>query len=150
LIKTGGLALLILMTSLIDEAIARLREKGLRITDQRKSILRALAEAEAPMSAEEAHAALVNEACDLVTAYRCLDQFEKAKIVELGVRENGTKVYCLSHGHGHHHHLTCRGCGRSERIDVCMEKELEEVADDFGFVELSHVMEAFGVCPKCK
>ena len=138
------------MTSLIDEAIARLREKGLRITDQRKSILRALAEAEAPMSAEEAHAALVNEACDLVTAYRCLDQFEKAKIVELGVRENGTKVYCLSHGHGHHHHLTCRGCGRSERIDVCMEKELEEAADDFGFVDLSHVMEAFGVCPKCK
>ena len=113
------------MTSLIDEAIARLREKGLRITDQRKSILRALAEAEAPMSAEEAHAALVNEACDLVTAYRCLDQFEKAKIVELGVRENGTKVYCLSHGHGHHHHLTCRGCGRTERIDVCMGKELE-------------------------
>ena len=56
------------MTSLIDEAIARLREKGLRITDQRKSILRVLAEAEVPMSAEEAHAALVDEACDLVTA----------------------------------------------------------------------------------
>jgi Fur family ferric uptake transcriptional regulator len=138
------------MTSLIDEAIARLREKGLRITDQRKSILRVLAEAEVPMSAEEAHAALVDEACDLVTAYRCLDQFEKAKIVELGVRENGTKVYCLGHGHGHHHHLTCRSCGRTERIDICMEEELDEVAANFGFVDLSHVMEAFGVCPKCK
>lgn len=138
------------MTPLIDEAITRLREQGLRITDQRKSILRVLAEAEVPMSAEEAHAALGGEACDLVTAYRCLDQFEKAKIVELGVRENGTKVYCLGHGQGHHHHLTCRGCGKTERIDICMEKELNEVAAHFGFVELSHVMEAFGVCPECK
>ena len=146
----GCLSLTFLMTALIDEAIARLREQGLRITEQRKSILRVLAEAEVPMSAEEAHAALGGEACDLVTAYRCLDQFEKAKVVEPGVRENGTKVYCLGHGEGHHHHLTCRGCGRTERIDICMEKELNKIAAHLGFVELSHVMEAFGVCPKCK
>ncbi|MDG1138686.1 MAG: Fur family transcriptional regulator [Opitutales bacterium] len=138
------------MSKLIDDAIARLRAQGLRITDQRRSILRVLTEAKSPMSAEETHVALKKEACDLVTAYRCLEQFEKAEVVELGVRENGTKVYCLAHGQGHHHHLTCRSCGRAERVDLCMGKELEEVATNFGFVEVSHVMEVFGLCPDCK
>jgi Fe2+ or Zn2+ uptake regulation protein len=70
------------------------------------------------MSADECFARLTKVKCDLVTIYRCLEQFEKAGIVELGVRENGTRVYCLGHGHegGHHHHLTlqklwaCRTC----------------------------------------
>jgi Fur family ferric uptake transcriptional regulator len=81
--------------------------------------------------------------------YRCLDQFEKSGIVESGVRENGTKVYCLGHGHGHHHHLTCRSCGRTERIDLCMGKELEAVAKSFGFTKVTHIMEVFGNCPIC-
>ena len=137
------------MTDLVRQSVEKLREKGLRVTDQRRAILEVLASATIPTSAEETFSALPADTCDLVTAYRCLEQFEKAGLVERGVRENGTKVYCLGHGHGHHHHLTCRKCGRAERIDMCMGDELEEVATDFGFTEVSHVMEVFGVCPSC-
>lgn len=137
------------MTDVVEDAISRLRSKGLRITDQRRSILSVLAESPKPQSAEETHSHLPENTCDLVTAYRCLEQFEKAGIVELGVRENGKKVYCLGHGQGHHHHLTCRNCGHTERVDLCMGKELEEIGIGYGFTKITHVMEAFGLCPQC-
>lgn len=103
------------------------------------------------MSADECFAGLTKVKCDLVTIYRCLEQFEKTGIVELGVRENGTRVYCLGHGHegGHHHHLTCRKCGHAERVDICMGNELEELARGHGFTKVTHVMEVFGLCPSC-
>ena len=106
------------MGDMVMHSIETLRAKGLRVTEQRRAILEALARADSPKSAEETFSALPPDTCDLVTAYRCLEQFEKAGVVERGVRENGTKVYCLGHGHGHHHHLTCRKCGRTERIDL--------------------------------
>ncbi len=137
------------MGDMVMLAIETLRAKGLRVTEQRKAILEALACADSPKSAEETFSALPADSCDLVTVYRCLEQFEKAGVVERGVRENGTKVYCLGHGHGHHHHLSCRKCGRTERIDLCMGDELEEVAKGFGYTEVSHVMEVFGLCPSC-
>ena len=137
------------MTDLVIKAISVLREKGLRITEQRKAILKVLANAKSPMSAEENYSKLSNVHCDLVTVYRCLEQFLKAGVVELGVRENGTRVYCLGHGQGHHHHLTCRKCGQSKRVDICMGDALEEIAHGFGYSEVTHVMEVFGVCPVC-
>ncbi len=137
------------MSDLVRQAVDKLRSEGLRVTEQRRAILKALSQSESPKSADETHAALPVDTCDPVTAYRCLEQFEKAGVVERGVRENGTKVYCLGHGHGHHHHLTCRQCGRTERIDLCMGEEMEKVAEGFGFTEVSHVMEVFGVCPSC-
>ena len=137
------------MSDMVMHAIEILRAKGLRVTEQRRAILEALSRADSPKSAEETFTALPASTCDLVTAYRCLEQFEKAGVVERGVRENGTKVYCLSHGPGHHHHLSCRKCGRSERIDLCMGDEFEKVAEGFGYTEVSHVMEVFGLCPDC-
>ncbi|MGB0355633.1 MAG: Fur family transcriptional regulator [Opitutales bacterium] len=139
------------MSKLVEQAITLLRKEGFRITEQRKAILEVLAKAESPMSADECFAGLTKVKCDLVTIYRCLEQFEKTGIVELGVRENGTRVYCLGHGHegGHHHHLTCRKCGHAERVDICMGNELEELARGHGFTNVTHVMEVFGLCPSC-
>ena len=138
------------MKDLVSGLVKKLREKGLRVTEQRRAILEALAKSEAPKSAEESFSALPADTCDLVTAYRCLEQFEKAGIIELGVRENGTKVYCLGHGHGHHHHLTCRSCGHTERVDLCVGKELEKIGVGYGFTKITHLMEAFGICPECR
>ena len=137
-------------THLFDEAVATLRSAGLRITEQRRSILRVLAKADGTLSAEETFEALDPETCDVVTVYRCLESFERAGAVQRGVRENGTKVYCLAHGADHHHHLTCRSCGRTERIDVCVDADLVQLAEERGFVEVSHVLEVFGVCSGCR
>lgn len=134
----------------IQDAIDKLTNAGLRITKQRKAILEVLSVSENPMSAEETHKHLAEGICDLVTVYRSLEQLERTGVAQLGVRENGTKVYCLSHGHDHHHHLTCRSCGRTERVDLCMGVELEKVGKSYGFTDMTHVMEVFGTCPDCK
>ena len=136
--------------SLVDQCLKDLSRAGLRITKQRRAMLEVLADAQNPLSAEETHSELPNATCDLVTVYRSLDQLERIGVLQLGVRENGTKVYCLSHGHDHHHHLTCRACGRTERVDLCMGEELNQVGYSFGFTDLTHVMEVFGTCPDCK
>ena len=134
---------------IIEEAINNLAAAGLRVTRQRRAMLDVLSKVTKPLSAEETYSHLKEGSCDLVTVYRSLEQLERVGVVQLGVRENGTKVYCLSHGNDHHHHLTCRSCGRTERVDVCMGEELEKVGIAFGFSELSHVMELFGLCPEC-
>ena len=136
--------------SLVDQSLQNLSRAGLRVTKQRRAMLDVLAKAQNPLSAEETHSKLESATCDLVTVYRSLEQFERIGVVQLGVRENGTKVYCLSHGHGHHHHLTCRACGRTERVDLCIGEELEDVGRSYGFTDLSHVMEVFGTCPECQ
>ena len=69
------------------------------------------------MSAEETYAQLPDETCDLVTAYRCLEQFEKINAVQRGVRENGTKVYCLGHGHDHHGGMIADRRARSRKLE---------------------------------
>ena len=140
---------MVMSSCLIQEAIEKLATAGLRVTKQRKAMLEVLSAAENPMSAEETHKHLSEGVCDLVTVYRSLEQLERAGVVQLGVRENGTKVYCLSHGNDHHHHLSCRSCGHTERVDACMGEELEKIGKSFGFSELSHVMELFGLCPEC-
>jgi len=137
------------MNPLVKNSLTRLSKAGLRRTKQRQAMIELLVEAQTPLSAEETHAQLAQGTCDLVTVYRSLEQFEKIGVLQLGVRENGTKVYCLSHCHDHHHHLTCRSCGRTERVDVCMGDELEKVGRSFGYTNLSHVMELFGNCPDC-
>ncbi len=136
-------------THLLDHAVDSLRSAGLRVTEQRRAILKALAEAEGTLSADETYELLEPETCDLVTVYRCLESFEKAGTVQRGVRENGTKVYCLAHGSDHHHHLTRRKCGATERIDVCVEADLEDLAKERGFRDVSHVLEVFGTCGDC-
>ena len=135
--------------SLVEQCLKNLSRAGLRVTKQRRAMLEALAQSDKPLSAEETHSELPDSSCDLVTVYRSLDQFERIGVVQLGVRENGTKVYCLSHGHDHHHHLTCRLCGRTERVDLYMCDELAEVGKSYGFTDLTHVMEVFGTCPDC-
>ena len=110
----------------IEEAIANLATAGLRVTKQRRAMLEVLSKVNKPLSAEETYSNLKKGSCDLVTVYRSLEQLERVGVVQLGVRENGTKVYCLSHGNDHHHHYPPI-MWSDGKVDVCMGDELEKV-----------------------
>ena len=69
------------MKKLVAVALEKLKKEGLRITEQRRAILTVLASVDQPKSAEETFAILPKDSCDLVTAYRCLEQFEKVGVV---------------------------------------------------------------------
>ncbi|MEI7651079.1 MAG: Fur family transcriptional regulator [Verrucomicrobiota bacterium] len=133
----------------IEAAVARMKEKSLRVTSPRMAMLKALAAAKHPLSAEQIHSAAGDTKLDLVTVYRSLGAMEDAGIVQRHPLERGRSLYALvSPGH-HHHHVICRQCGRIERLPGCDSSRIEAAARERGFSDLTHIMEVYGVCPTC-
>ncbi len=118
-----------------------------RRTEQREAILAVLAEAAAPITAQELHDRL--DGVGLATVYRNLQRLTDEGAAEALRRESGEQAFLICGG-GHHHHLSCRVCGRVERIADC---ELAEwargVGSRHGFRDVEHRAELIGVCAAC-
>ena len=64
-------------------------------------------------------------------------------------REDGEAIYRLC-GDTHHHHLVCKSCGDTVEIEGgAIEKWAKTMAEDFGFRDVGHTAEIFGICSKC-
>jgi len=135
----------------LESILARLRGSRLKITEPRKAILKALVENHGPFSAEELHARLPKKLCDVVTVYRCLTSLEGAGLVRRCEFGDGTARYELAEeSDHHHHHVICKHCKRVEVLDDCELGEIDRFAQKKGFTEVSHSLEFFGVCSRCR
>ena len=132
----------------VEAAVARMKEKSLRVTAPRLNLLWVLAVSAEPLSAEDVHRLAGHGALDLVTAYRSLGALEEAGVVQRHPMERGRTLYALATGH-HHHHVVCRKCGRIERLPGCDTSKIEAAARAKGYADLTHVMEIYGICPGC-
>jgi Fe2+ or Zn2+ uptake regulation protein len=103
----------------VETALLRMKEKALRITAPRLTMLRVLAGAKHPLSAEQIHEAAGDDKLDLVTVYRSLVAMDDAGIVQRHPLERGRSLYALVTPGHHHHHVICRRCGRIERLPGC-------------------------------
>jgi Fur family ferric uptake transcriptional regulator len=57
--------------------------------------------------------------------------------------------YCLT-GERHGHHLICTRCGALERFDNCgMQQVIRRLERQTGFQITAHLVELFGLCPRC-
>src|SRR5690606_36399649 len=82
-----------------------------RRTDQREAILRTLAEAEGPLTAQEVHerARSLHPTIGLATVYRNLTSLESSgSIVAVHLPQDATRYETA--GRGHHHHFRCVKC----------------------------------------
>ncbi len=127
-----------------------LKQKGLKLTPQRRLIAEAIHDIPAHLSAEEI-ITYVQEKMPGVnksTVYRTLELLEEAGCVYRS-RIDDTFVYHHAE-EGHHHHLVCRKCGKSVDCDEDLLASAEqEVADRYGFkVDLKHVVIS-GLCQAC-
>jgi Fur family ferric uptake transcriptional regulator len=128
-----------------------LKQKGLKLTPQRRLILDIIHDATKHLTAEEildyvqARVPGVNKS----TIYRTLELLEALGCVyksELGDR------FIYHHAEeGHHHHLVCRACGKNidcaEDLFLPVEKAL---AQKYGFqVDFKHMV-VNGVCHDCR
>lgn len=135
----------------LDDACARLRKAGMRITKPRVALIEALARRAAPVAIDTLHQELTTEACDLVTVYRCLAAFEKVGIVRRSFLHNGTSMYELVLGaQPKHYHIVCKQCGATEPVPYFPIEGAERLLRERGYSELSHLVEFFGVCPACQ
>ena len=123
----------------------------LKRTRQRAAILRLLANAEGPLTAEELHAALRGEfpAAALSTVYRNLERFLQEGLAQKEDFRDGAARYTAAQGHGHY--LVCTGCARRVRLTQCPLHGLEqELARGTGFTVESHSLTLYGKCPQCR
>jgi Fur family ferric uptake transcriptional regulator len=137
--------------SAMNEARERIRLGGLRITKPRLAIIDALLRRHGPSSIEHIHQGMGARRCDMVTVYRCLAAFEQLGMVRRSYLHNGTCLYELTLGAAaRHYHIVCKACGSPERVDYLPVNGIEQLLQDRGYTEVSHVVEFFGICPKCQ
>src|SRR5213595_4018055 len=134
------------MTRTIDiEALCA--DKGLRITEQRKTIARVLGDSEDHPDVETLHsrAAAIDPGISIATVYRTVRLFEEAGILDRHDFGDGRARYEPS-PEAHHDHLIDVETGRVlEFVDPELEQLQKAIAERLGFRLVDHRMELYGV-----
>ncbi len=123
-----------------------------RNTSQRAVITSVLAGTDEFLSAQDLHAALraSGSTVGLATVYRALQEMAGAGDVDAVRNETGEVLYRQCAQPAHHHHLVCRVCGLTQEVAAPgVEKWARAVAEQYGYVELDHQVELFGLCASC-
>lgn len=130
-----------------------LRNGGYKVTEPRKRVLKALAEAEKPVSPYEIQEMLgrKGEYLNHVTIYRVLDLLCDLNLAHKVLLRGGFVKCTLGEGDGCHRFVICRECGAlKEYADKTLCAEENEMARDLGFRTEHHFSEVSGVCSKCQ
>ncbi|MHC4478054.1 MAG: Fur family transcriptional regulator [Planctomycetota bacterium] len=128
-------------------------EKGLRHTDQRRQIVQVFLGTERHVTVQQLY--------DLVRKkYKGIGYATVARTVKLMAESgicrgvdfgDGAQRFEHEFGHEHHDHLICVRCGRFVEI---FSKKLEtlqaELVEEHGYVQHSHKLDIFGLCPRCR
>ena len=128
-----------------------LKEKNLKVTKNRKIILKSLQKEENPISAEELFDKLKREnEIDLSTIYRNLNILEEKGVLLKTTNLDGINYYQINNSN-HKHFLTCNNCHKKFVIEDCPIHELEEkIEKETGFIINGHNFEFTGICPDCQ
>ncbi len=122
-------------------------EKGLRMTEQRRTIARVLAESEDHPDAEELHrrAASLDDRISLATVYRTMRLFEEAGIITRHDFGDGRARYEELPDEHHDHLINVKTGEVVEFINEEIERLQERVARDLGFRLVDHRLELYAV-----
>lgn len=124
----------------------------LRPTKQRKAVVEAMGSFADFRSAQEIHELLGErgEAVGLATVYRTLTRLAEAGDVDVLRTEDGEAIYRRC-SESHHHHLVCRVCGATVEVEgPTVERWTRSIAGEHGYADVSHTLEIFGTCPRCR
>ncbi|MFP3921174.1 MAG: Fur family transcriptional regulator [Dichotomicrobium sp.] len=123
------------------------RDKGLRMTEQRRVIARVLSGAADHPDVEEVYrrSNIIDERISLATVYRTVRLFEEEGILERRDFGDGRARYEEAEGK-HHDHLIDMDTGKViEFRDDEIERIQERVARELGYRLVGHRMELYGV-----
>ena len=130
-----------------------LRQRGHKLTPQRRVILGAIAESHDHLTPAEIHEKVRREykKIGLVTIYRTLDLLTKLDLIcEIHAGGN-CRSYLLKRPSEHHHHLICSDCGTVVDFTGCDLSQVErKLSDDTGFDIKGHLLEFLGRCRQCQ
>jgi Fur family transcriptional regulator, stress-responsive regulator len=133
-----------------DDGAVAIRAAGLRVTDSRTAVLRALRELP-HASADEVHRAVVADAPEASrqSVYNALGDFVDAGLVRR-IEPAGRPMLFELRVDDNHHHLVCRSCGAVVDVDcVTGHAPCLTPADAQGFVVDTAEIVFWGLCPAC-
>ena len=135
-------------------AVARLRQQGQRYTGNRRSLIRLLAAADAPLTIPD----ILERGPELAqsSVYRNLLLLEQSGLVQRVVTNDEWARFELAEDlTQHHHHLICSTCGivRDFTVPPQVERSVDDafakIAQQTGFTLLTHRLDLVGLCPDC-
>ncbi|MDI6618641.1 MAG: Fur family transcriptional regulator [Clostridiales bacterium] len=133
-----------------------LKDKGYKLTPQRRAVLEIIIENEGKHLSTEDIYELVKKDCPeigLATVYRTLQLLEEMNMIFKLNLDDGKNRYELSHASEdhHHHHLICLKCGSVTEVEGDLLDALEKkVNEKYNFKVTNHILKFFGYCSKCR
>ena len=137
----------------------KLKEKGLKVTNQRLLVLQVLAEnKDRHLTAEDIYE-LVKEdypEIGLATIYRTVQLLLEMQLVDRISLDDGCARYEIGEffdgeERHHHHHLICKTCGKVLPFKDDLLDELERhIEEETGFHVLDHELKFYGQCSECR
>lgn len=131
----------------MTDIIARCEAKGLRMTDQRRTVARVVGDSEDHPDVEElyARASAIDPRISLATVYRTVKLFEESGILEKLEFGDGRARYEDAE-RDHHDHLIDVNSGEViEFIDPEIEALQEKIAARLGYKLIGHRLELLGI-----
>ena len=132
---------------------ARLAERGLRSTTQRRDVLAEALATSGHFDAEDLHEALraAGKDVSLATVYRTLGLLRECGLIRQAPRWEDRERYEAVRGRQHHDHMLCVECGRViEFRDDALEELQDLICRRHGFTPIDHRMGIRGLCRSCR
>lgn len=132
-----------------------LKEKGYKITEQRKAVLDVVMKHEGEhLSSQEIYELVKKNYPDvgMATVYRTLPVLEELGYIYTVDLGDGCTRYELHRDgqHHRHHHLICERCGKITEVKDDLLDEIEnKIYYSYGFTIRDHRVKFYGVCSEC-
>src|ERR1700739_2256930 len=130
------------------------RQRGIRLTRQRRVILQVMDSAEQHLDVDQIleRAQKIDAEVHLVTVYRTIDLLKKEGLIdELDLLHlRGDRHYYETHGPRDHIHVACLRCGKVREFESKLYEQLkEQIARDFHMKVTVSRTEVGGYCAEC-
>ncbi len=130
----------------------QLKQKGFKMTNQRKMILQVLENTDTCLSAEEIFMLVkdINPSVCLTTIYRTIEILIKNNLLtKIDVGDNRYRYEIRTNKH--HHHAVCLKCKKMICLEGCpMDYFEKQIKDKVNFTITGHRLEFYGYCLECK
>lgn len=136
------------MTS--EQFLKTMAERGLRITEQRRTLAKLFVETEGYLLPKDVYEYMETQYSGLSfdTVYRNLRLMQEMALIEQFNFEDGVKFRLHCQEHKHHHHLICVECDKTYPLVYCPMDFKAGIPEHFEVVK--HKFEVYGYCQDCK
>ncbi len=129
-----------------------LRQRGYKITPQRRTVIREIINSHEHLTPAAIHDRVKTDhpGIGLVTIYRTLEILAELGLICETHAGHSCHSYLMRRPSGHHHHLICSDCGKVVDFTDCGLGELERrLARETSFKINGHLLEFLGQCRQC-